>query len=94
MKPSAVDAVVRGLTKADVSVVCCLPDSLQDLHPFLDADPAIRSDASPTRALPDSIVAGAAGTRGQRVSSEGRLVFVRHVAALEGMTIPGASERN
>jgi sulfopyruvate decarboxylase subunit alpha len=44
MKPSAVDAVIRGLKRAGVSVVCYLPDSLfKELYPALDADPDIRT---------------------------------------------------
>jgi sulfopyruvate decarboxylase subunit alpha len=44
MKKSAVEAVIRGLKKADVSVVCYLPDSLfKELYPALDADPDIRT---------------------------------------------------
>ena len=44
MKPSAVDAVIRGLKKAGVSIVCYLPDSLfKELYPALDADPDIRT---------------------------------------------------
>ena len=44
MKPSAVDAVIRGLKRAGVSIVCYLPDSLfKDLYPALDADPDIRT---------------------------------------------------
>ena len=40
MKQSAVEAVIRGLKKAGVSVVCYLPDSLfKELYPALDADP-------------------------------------------------------
>ncbi len=44
MKQSAVDAVIRGLKRAGVSVVCYLPDSLfKELYPALDADPDIRT---------------------------------------------------
>src|SRR5215472_4969249 len=44
MKSSAVDAVIRGLKKAGVSIVCYLPDSLfKELYPALDADPDIRT---------------------------------------------------
>jgi sulfopyruvate decarboxylase subunit alpha len=44
MKPSSVDAVIRGLKKAGVSTVCYLPDSLfKELYPALDADPDIRT---------------------------------------------------
>ena len=44
MKPSAVDAVIGGLKRAGVSIVCYLPDSLLgDLYPALDADPGIRT---------------------------------------------------
>jgi sulfopyruvate decarboxylase subunit alpha len=44
MKRSAVDAVISGLKKAGVSVVCYLPDSLfKELYPALDADPDIRT---------------------------------------------------
>src|SRR5205807_6165302 len=44
MKQSTVDAVIRGLKKAGVSIVCYLPDSLfKQLYPALDADPDIRS---------------------------------------------------
>ena len=44
MKKSAVEAVIRGLKKAGVSVVCYLPDSLfKELYPALDADPDIRT---------------------------------------------------
>jgi sulfopyruvate decarboxylase subunit alpha len=44
MQKSAVDAVIRGLKAAGVSVVCYLPDSLfKELYPALDADPDIRT---------------------------------------------------
>jgi sulfopyruvate decarboxylase subunit alpha len=44
VKPAAVDAVIRGLKRAGVSIVCYLPDSLfKELYPALDADPAIRT---------------------------------------------------
>src|SRR5271170_6923504 len=44
MKKSAVEAVLRGLKKAGVSVVCYLPDSLlKELYLALDADPDIRT---------------------------------------------------
>ena len=44
MQPAAVDAVIRGLKAAGVSVVCYLPDSLlKELYPALDADPDIRT---------------------------------------------------
>lgn len=44
MKKSAVDAVISGLKRAGVSVVCYLPDSLlKELYPALDADPDIRT---------------------------------------------------
>jgi len=43
VKPSAVAAVIRGLKRAGVSIVCYLPDSLfKELYPALDADPDIR----------------------------------------------------
>ena len=44
MKQSSVDAVIRGLTKPGVSIVCYLPDSLfKQLYPALEADPDIRT---------------------------------------------------
>lgn len=44
MTPGAVDAVIRGLKKAGVSIACYLPDSLfKPLYPVLDADPDIRT---------------------------------------------------
>jgi sulfopyruvate decarboxylase subunit alpha len=44
MKKNAVDAVIKGLKSAGVSVVCYLPDSLfKELYPALDADPDIRT---------------------------------------------------
>jgi sulfopyruvate decarboxylase subunit alpha len=44
VKPAAVDAVIRGLKRAGVTIVCYLPDSLfKELYPALDADPAIRT---------------------------------------------------
>src|SRR5277367_1467973 len=44
MKQSAVEAVIRGLKKTGVSVVCYLPDSLfKELYPALDADSDIRT---------------------------------------------------
>jgi len=44
MTPSAVDAVIRGLKRAGVSIVCYLPDSLfKELYPALDADPGLRT---------------------------------------------------
>jgi sulfopyruvate decarboxylase subunit alpha len=39
-----VDAVIGGLKRAGVSVVCYLPDSLlKELYPALDADPGLRT---------------------------------------------------
>lgn len=44
MHKNAVDAVLRGLKAAGVSIVCYLPDSLfKELYPALDADPDIRT---------------------------------------------------
>ena len=44
MRQTAVDAVISGLKRAGVSVVCYLPDSLfKELYPALDADPEIRT---------------------------------------------------
>jgi sulfopyruvate decarboxylase subunit alpha len=44
MRQSAVDAVLSGLKRAGVSIVCYLPDSLfRELYPALDADPDIRT---------------------------------------------------
>lgn len=44
MNKESVDAVISGLKKAGVSVVCYLPDSLlKELYPALDADPDIRT---------------------------------------------------
>ncbi len=44
MTPAAVDAVLRGLKRAGVSIACYLPDSLfKELYPALDADPDIRT---------------------------------------------------
>lgn len=44
MRQQSVDAVIRGLKKAGVEVVCYLPDSLlKELYPALDADPDIRT---------------------------------------------------
>jgi len=44
MRQSAVEAVIRGLKAAGVSVVCYLPDSLfKELYPALDADTDIRT---------------------------------------------------
>jgi sulfopyruvate decarboxylase subunit alpha len=44
VKQSAVDAVIRGLKRAGVSIVCYLPDSLfKELYPALDADPDLRT---------------------------------------------------
>lgn len=44
MTPGAVEAVIAGLKKAGVSIVCYLPDSLfKELYPALDADPDIRT---------------------------------------------------
>jgi sulfopyruvate decarboxylase subunit alpha len=44
MQQSAIQAVLRGLKAAGVSVVCYLPDSLfKELYPALDADPDIRT---------------------------------------------------
>ena len=44
MNQTAVDAVLRGLKRAGVSVACYLPDSLfKPLYPALDADPEIRT---------------------------------------------------
>lgn len=44
MTPGAVDAVIRGLKRAGVSIVCYLPDSLfKELYPALNADPDLRT---------------------------------------------------
>jgi sulfopyruvate decarboxylase subunit alpha len=44
LRQAAVDAVISGLKRAGVSVVCYLPDSLfKELYPALDADPDIRT---------------------------------------------------
>lgn len=44
MRADAVDAVIRGLKRAGVSVATYLPDSLlKELYPALDADPDIRT---------------------------------------------------
>lgn len=44
MTPGAVDAVIRGLKRAGVSIVCYLPDSLfKELYPALDANPDLRT---------------------------------------------------
>ena len=44
MKQSAVDAVLRGLERAGVSLACYLPDSLfRELYPAMDAAPALRT---------------------------------------------------
>lgn len=44
MQQAAVQAVIGGLKRAGVSVVCYLPDSLfKELYPALDADPDIRT---------------------------------------------------
>lgn len=44
MTPDAVAAVIRGLKRAGVSIVCYLPDSLfKELYPALDADPDLRT---------------------------------------------------
>ncbi|MBR9862137.1 MAG: sulfopyruvate decarboxylase [Rhodobacteraceae bacterium] len=44
MQQSAVEAVIRGLKRAGVTLVCYLPDSLfKELYPALDADPDIRT---------------------------------------------------
>jgi sulfopyruvate decarboxylase subunit alpha len=44
VRQAAVDAVISGLKRAGVSVVCYLPDSLfKELYPALDADPGLRT---------------------------------------------------
>jgi sulfopyruvate decarboxylase subunit alpha len=44
LRQAAVDAVISGLKRAGVSIVCYLPDSLfKELYPALDADPDIRT---------------------------------------------------
>lgn len=44
MTPESVDAVIRGLKAAGVTVVAYLPDSLlKELYPALDAHPGIRT---------------------------------------------------
>jgi sulfopyruvate decarboxylase subunit alpha len=44
LRQAAVDAVIGGLKRAGVSVVCYLPDSLfKELYPALDSDPEIRT---------------------------------------------------
>lgn len=44
MTPNAVEATLRGLKRAGVSIACYLPDSLlKQLYPALDRDPDIRT---------------------------------------------------
>lgn len=44
MRQAAVNAVISGLKRAGVSVVCYLPDSLlAELYPAIDADPELRT---------------------------------------------------
>jgi sulfopyruvate decarboxylase subunit alpha len=44
MQDSVVRAVIAGMKRAGISVVCYLPDSLfKELYPALDADPDIRT---------------------------------------------------
>ena len=44
MRQSAVQAVISGLKRAGVSIVCYLPDSLfKELYPALNADPDLRT---------------------------------------------------
>jgi sulfopyruvate decarboxylase subunit alpha len=44
LRQTAVDAVISGLKRAGVSVVCYLPDSLfKELYPALDADQDLRT---------------------------------------------------
>lgn len=44
MRQSAVEAVISGLKRAGVSIVCYLPDSLfKELYPALEADPDLRT---------------------------------------------------
>jgi sulfopyruvate decarboxylase subunit alpha len=44
VRQTAVQAVISGLKRAGVSVVCYLPDSLfKELYPALDADPGLRT---------------------------------------------------
>ncbi len=44
MQTAAVEAVISGLKRAGLSLVCYLPDSLlAELYPALDADPDIRT---------------------------------------------------
>ena len=44
MRQSAVEAVLRGLERAGVSIACYLPDSLfRELYPAMDATPALRT---------------------------------------------------
>ena len=59
VQQAAVDAVIGGLERAGVSVVCYLPDSLfKELYPALDADPDLVPSGSPTKGRAPPICGG------------------------------------
>jgi sulfopyruvate decarboxylase subunit alpha len=86
MQPEAVDAVIRGLKSAGVSVVCYLPDSLlKELYPALDADPDIRT-IQVTNEGEGAAIAGGVFLSGKRAAlimeNSGLRASVEHLARM------------
>ncbi|GAA3693936.1 sulfopyruvate decarboxylase subunit alpha [Arthrobacter ginkgonis] len=86
MNQEAVDAVIRGLKKAGVSVVCYLPDSLlKELYPALDADPDIRT-IQVTNEGEGAAICGGVFLSGQKAAlvmeNSGLRASVEHLARL------------
>lgn len=86
MNKASVDAVIRGLKKAGVSVVCYLPDSLlKELYPALDADPDIRT-IPVTNEGEGAAICGGVFLSGQRAAlimeNSGLRASVEHLARL------------
>jgi sulfopyruvate decarboxylase subunit alpha len=82
----AVDAVIRGLKKAGVSVVCYLPDSLfKELYPALDADPDLRT-IQVTNEGEGAAICGGVFLSGQRavlvMENSGLRASVEHLARM------------
>jgi sulfopyruvate decarboxylase subunit alpha len=86
MQTEAVDAVIRGLKRAGISVVCYLPDSLfKELYPALDADPDIRT-IQVTNEGEGAAIAGGVFLSGKRavliMENSGLRAAVEHLARM------------
>ena len=93
MRPSAVKAVIAGLKRAGVSVVCYLPDSLfKELYPALDADPDFRT-VRVTNEGEGAAICGGMFLSGKRAALEATSPYLV-VAKVEAVLQPGLKRRH